>query len=385
MCSEDGCFELKTRTMVVGVVTRRWNNAQVPLRPRVLLVIADSSRTGGPEHVLTLAREIQRSGWQAAVVCPEGDLRDRCREAGLDSWPVSMSGRSLVAAPVRLRQLIRRYHADVIHSHGLRAGGVVRRSRIASPWVQTHHLDGWFTTGRPRFALHRHEMKAQVARANLQIAVSQSVADFLSGEAGVTKALIRVVPNGIEPLERHRLFRGGTTVVGVLASLVSSKGVDLAVMALATPQGRGLKLLVGGTGPELANLVDLAERLGVAGRTSFLGRVTDRQDFFDRCDVVWVPSRAEPFGLVACEAMSAGVPVVASRVGGLPEILDAPSAGALVAPANPAALASVTVALLSDGERYSRLSAAGAERVRQRFTAARMAALTRGVYRELLD
>ncbi|MHB1500891.1 MAG: glycosyltransferase, partial [Candidatus Dormibacteria bacterium] len=95
--------------------------------------------------------------------------------------------------------------------------------------------------------------------------------------------------------------------------------------------------------------------------------------------------RAEPFGQVACEAMSAGIPVVAARVGGLPEILDPPRAGILVAPANPTAMASVTSALLANGERYRRLSEAGPERVRQRYSAARMGALTRGVYREVLE
>jgi len=357
----------------------------VPFSPRVMMVIADSSRTGGPEHVLTLAGELVSAGWQAAVVCPDGELGDRCRAVGIDSWALTFSRGALLAAPGRLRHLARRYQADIIHSHGLRAGGVVRRARVGRPWVQTHHLDGWFTVGRARVAVHRHELKAQATRASLHIAVSQSVADFLKGEADVDQRLIRVVPNGIEPLERNRHDRATTRVVGVLARLVASKGIDLAIMALATSQGRGLSLLVGGTGPEVTKLVDLAERLGVADRTSFLGPVTDRQEFFDRCDVVWVPSRAEPFGLVACEAMSAGVPVVASRVGGLPDILDAPNAGVLVAPANPAALASVTVALLDDEVRYCRLSAAGAERVTQRFSAARMAGLTRGVYRELLD
>ncbi len=357
----------------------------MPYQPRVLLVIADSSRTGGPEHVLTLARELEEAGWRSAVACPPGELVDRCDALGIATLALATRGRELSLAPIRLRQMARRFHADLVHSHGLRAGWLARRARLGSPWVHTHHLDAWFTTRAWRVAAHRHELRAIGRRAQLQIAVSQSVFEFVTGAVGTPPARVRVVPNGIHPLQpRLRLEPEGARV-GILASLVPSKGVDLAVMALATPAGRGLSLVVGGEGPELAALVDLAERLQVAGRVSFVGPVSDRQLFFDSCDVVWVSSRAEPFGQVACEAMSAGLPVVAARVGGLPEILDPPRAGILVAPANPTALASVTSALLANTERYQRLSEAGPERVRQRYSAARMGALTRGVYREVLE
>jgi len=353
-------------------------------QPRVLLVIADSSRTGGPEHVLTLARELGAAGWEAAVVCPDGDLRGRCSALGVLSFELATGARDLALAPVKLRHLARRYRADVIHSHALRAGSVARRARSSTPWVHTHHLDAWFTSSPLRIRAHRRELRRIGQKADLQIAVSTSVFNFVTETVGCARERVRVVPNGIDPLlARSRSQPLGSTV-GVLASLVPSKGIDLALMALTTPAGRGLRLRVGGTGPELASLLDLAEQLQVSSRVSFVGEVVDRQAFFDSCDVVWVPSRREPFGLVACEALSAGVPVVASRVGGLPEILEAPRYGVLVAPAHPAGLASVTAALLTDHERYSRLSEAGPERVRQRFSAARMAALTRGVYREAL-
>ncbi len=356
----------------------------MPYQPRVLLVIADSSRTGGPEHVLTLARELDGAGWQVAVAAPPGDLLDRCRALDVTSLPLRCSGRELGLAAIRLRHMVRRYQADLVHSHGLRAAWLVRRARPQVPWVHTHHLDSWFTASAMRTAIHRRALRGIGRRAQLQIAVSQSVFEFVTETLGSPASRVRVVPNGIDPLQPRLRERPSAARVGVLASLIPSKGVDLAVMALATPPGRALSLVVGGQGPELPALLDLAERLQVASRVTFLGPVTDRQAFFDSCDVAWVPSRAEPFGLVACEAMSAGLPVVGTRVGGLPEILDPPRSGALVAPANPTALASVTAALLDDVERYRRLSEAGPERVRLRYSAARMAALTRGVYREVL-
>jgi glycosyltransferase involved in cell wall biosynthesis len=350
---------------------------------RVLLVIADSSRSGGPEHVLTLAQELSAAGWVPLVACPPGELTERCRGLGVAASSVSMRGRGWASAPVQLRQLSRRWGASVVHSHGLRAGTLLRQARPGPPQIHTHHLDGWFTASPLRVAVHRHQLRALCRAAQLQIAVSNSVAEFLTEQVGADPRRVRVIPNGIQPLAPLTRTAPAGRRMGVLARLTQSKGVDIAILALATPAGRTLTLNIGGTGPELAALVDLAFTVGVADRVNFLGEVTDREQFFARCDLAWVPSRAEPFGLVACEAMSSGLPVVASRVGGLTEILDPPLAGLVVTPANPAALASVSTGLLDDGARYAALSAAGPDRVRRRFSSTRMAALTRGVYREV--
>jgi glycosyltransferase involved in cell wall biosynthesis len=352
--------------------------------PRVLLVIADSSRSGGPEHVLTLAQELAAAGWATQVACPPGELVERCQEHGLPVSAIQMSGRGWASAPVQLRQLARRWRAGVVHSHGLRAGALLRRAHTSAAHVHTHHLDGWFTASAFRVAIHRHELRALGRATQLQIAVSNSVAEFLTDQVGADSRRLRVVPNGIQPLPVLARTAPAGRRVGVLARLTQSKGVDIAVLALATPAGRSMTLNIGGTGPELEALVDLAYTSGVADRVNFLGEVTDRESFFAGCDLAWVPSRAEPFGLTACEAMSSGLPVVASRVGGLTEILDPPRAGLVVGAANPAALASVSAGLLDEPQRYAALSAAGPDRILRRFSASRMGALTRGVYREVI-
>ncbi|HEY6538510.1 MAG TPA: glycosyltransferase family 4 protein [Candidatus Dormibacteraeota bacterium] len=370
--------------MVDGPPQARWNNALVQRDSRVLLAIADSSRSGGPEHVLTLAGELTAAGWTVLVACPPGQLASRCQAVGVPVSTLSMSGRGWATAPVELRQLARRWQAGLVHSHGLRAGALVRRARPRAPQVHTHHLDGWFTASSLRIAAHRYELRALGRSAQLQIAVSNAVAGFLTETGGQDTHRVRVVPNGIQPLPVLRRSAPSGRRVGVLARLTQSKGVDIAILALATPAGRHLTLNVGGAGPEMAALVDLAYTVGVSDRVNFWGEVTDREGFFAACDLAWVPSRAEPFGLSACEAMSSGLPVVASRVGGLSEILDPPRAGLVVGPANPAALASVSSGLLTDHPRYAELSAAGADRIRRRFSASRMGALTRGVYREVI-
>ena len=356
----------------------------MPFPPRVALVIADSSRTGGPEHVLLQALELKESGWGPVVVCPDGPLRQRCAEAGVPSLGPERGGWDPISGPPRLRRLLRRLAPDLVHTHGLRAGGLVRRTHLGVPLVHTHHLDSWFTRGSVRRMAHAHELRRLARAARLEIAVSQSVRRFLVEEVGVDAARVRVIPNGVRPLLGEPRHGPEGRRVATLSSLIPSKGIDLAITALATPLGSRLRLTVGGSGPELAGLLDLATGLKVADRVDFVGPVEDRAAFFAACDIAWVPSRQEPFGLVACEAMTCGVPVVAARVGGLPEILDPPHAGICVPPANPAALASVTAALLDDRERYARLSRAGFERAADEFSASRMGARTRQVYREVL-
>ncbi|MDA8393737.1 MAG: glycosyltransferase family 4 protein [Candidatus Dormibacteraeota bacterium] len=356
----------------------------MPFPPRVALVIADSSRSGGPEHVLLQALELQVSGWGPVVVCPEGPLRQRCAAAGVPSLGPERGGWDPISGPPRLRQLLRRVGPDLVHTHGLRAGGLVRRAHLRVPLVHTHHLDSWSTRGTARRLAHAHELRRLARAARLEIAVSQSVRRFLVEEVGVDAARVRVIPNGVRPLLGEPRQGPEGRRVATLSSLIPSKGVDLAIAALATPLGSRLRLTVGGFGPELPGLLDLAAGLKVADRVDFVGLVEDRAAFFAGCDVAWVPSRQEPFGLVACEAMTCGVPVVAARVGGLPEILDPPRAGICVAPANPAALATVTTALLDDRERYAQLSRAGFDRAADEFSASRMGARTRQVYREVL-
>ncbi len=351
----------------------------------VTLLIADSSRTGGPEHVLTLAGRLAAVGWEPTVVCPPGSLVERCRERRLAVEALPMGGRALAVVAPRLRRVVRRLRPGVLHTHGLRAGTLALAARPATAaWVHTAHLDGWYVPSAPRRFLHRSLARAVARRADRQIAVSASVAAFLRRQVGVAGTRVVTIPNGVEPLGRCTGAVPAGRRVGLLASLVPSKGVDVALRALADAAGRDLSLTIGGSGPELPRLLDLGAALGVMDRVHLVGTVADRVAFWSACDVGWVPSRSEPFGLVACEAMSAGVPVVGAAVGGLPWILDPPRSGVSVAPDDPAGLAGATAQLLDDPRRWGELAAAGPARVAALFAAERMTAATAAVYAEVV-
>ena len=131
--------------------------------------------------------------------------------------------------------------------------------------------------------------------------------------------------------------------------------------------------------------MERARALDLANAVRFLGRVDDVAELLAAADVVVMPSRQEGLGVAALEAMAAAVPVIASRVGGLPEAVRDGETGLLVAADDPTALAAAIARLAADRALATGLGAAGAARVRQRFTMTGMADATLALYRRLVE
>ncbi len=171
----------------------------------------------------------------------------------------------------------------------------------------------------------------------------------------------KVVPNAVDlpaldsPVESGEKDRRVRRDVLVAGRLVRVKGFDIVIDAwariAAAPASSGHRLLVAGDGPELEALRDQADQAGIGSRVWFLGRL-DRAalaETMSRAALVVVPSREEAFGLTAAEALALGTPVVASRVGGLPELLADGAAGRLVTPGSSEELAAAIREVLCDG------------------------------------
>ncbi|MGH8988731.1 MAG: glycosyltransferase family 4 protein [Acidimicrobiales bacterium] len=250
----------------------------------------------------------------------------------------------------------------------------------------------------PADSLSQRALTMATARlARRYVGVSDYVSRQVCRQLRVPAARVTTVHNGLvhnglvhdDPVHDDPVHDDGTAAAGSAREPVSvlcvgrlafEKGFDVLVRAIAALPGADA--VVVGDGAERSRLEALASELGVAGRVRFDGWVEGWAARYQPAIVV-VPSRHEALSLVALEAMRAGLPVVATRVGGLPEVVDEPETGVLVEPDDAAALAGAIGALLGDAPRRTRMGAAGRERVAARFDHGAMVAAYEGLYASL--
>jgi glycosyltransferase involved in cell wall biosynthesis len=320
-----------------------------PARPRRLVCVCGVAHPGGAEiGLLRLLRRLD--GWAITVTTPEpGPLSHAVLGEGWAWAQVPAGGlarragaRAALSFP-RMRRLARA--ADVVYLNG----GVAGRLLPAA--------------GAARTVLHVHDLVDRVPRhwrrADVVLADSQAVADRLEGlEAHVVGCPVELDPPDVAPP-----WEPGGEIVGFVGRLEPRKGpLDLARAAprirAARPDAR--VVLVGddpfGADPAYTEAVRSAPGVEVHGW------VEDAAGLMRHLDVLVLPSHAEPFGTVLAEAMAAGTPVVATRVGGLPEVVDDGVTGRLVAPGRPDELADAVVEVLG---RRAEMGAAARERARR--------------------
>jgi len=223
--------------------------------------------------------------------------------------------------------------------------------------------------------------------ATRTIAVSRSLATEIRMVHRTPSRRLAVLRNGVsdarvrggDALDRRTLAIDARAPVLLFAGrLVHDKGADvaLAVMAHVAERRPDARLVVIGDGPERARLEAQARALGIRGRVHFAGHQSEPGPWYRLASVVLVPSRREALGMVAVEAMAAARPVVASRVGGLPEVVVEGVTGLLPAPVkdvaqiedlDPRPLAGAVLALLAEPERAGALGAAGRRRYEAHF------------------
>ena len=179
----------------------------------------------------------------------------------------------------------------------------------------------------------------------------------------------------------------GDPVVGAIARLSPVKGLNFLLRAIPGLLKRfpGLQVLLVGDGPARADLVRLAYKLGIADRVIVSHPVEDTRVPLAALSVFVIPSLQEGFGLSAAEAMAAGVPVVASGIGGLSQIVEHGRTGLLVPPGDADSLREAVDQLLADSQRRREFAEAGRRSVKERFDLRRMVGQVEQVYRHVLD
>lgn len=363
---------------------------------RIAFVVTRSDAIGGAQiHVRDLAGALHDEGHVVRVwVGGQGPFVDALRRRGLSVEPL----RHLVAplrpltdarGVVELRRALVSFGPDLVTLHSSKAGTLGRLAArgLGVPVVYTAH--GWpFVEGVPRAsrAVYRFVERLTASLADRLVTVSEHDRR-LARRAGVgTDAQLVRVHNGVTDVPPGLQARPGEGPVRLLvvARLDVPKDPFTLLRALAGLRAREWTLEWIGDGPRREPAEQLAASLGLADRCRFVGARDDVAERLARASVLVLPTDREGLPLCVLEGMRAGLPVIASAVGGIPEAVEHERTGLLVPPADAPALARAIAALLGDPEARARLGGAARRRYEACFSFARQHAATLAVYRSLL-
>jgi glycosyltransferase involved in cell wall biosynthesis len=354
----------------------------------IVLMIRPRLEPGGAtEHIDLLCHGLRQVGIEVLLATHGGASAHTLGQAGVEILKSRLSPSSpwnLLIASAQLARIVRRRGISIIHSHhrfGTLVGRLVAGLTGVPLLVTVHEFR------------HSHRRLGRALAGDVTIVPSHALARHLQSHYRFDPDTIVVIPNAI-PVEAgepagQRARRGQSSralAVGYLGRLSVEKGVRYFVesIPLAARQCPGTRYLVFGQGPQESELRELAKRLNLGESIlSFRGWCAP-QEAMEEVDLLVIPSLVEAFGYAALEAMRASLPVVATSVGGLPEIVADHESGLLVPPGDPAAIASAVCALLNDPDMCLRFGRRGRAILEERFGLEGMIHATIRVYARVL-
>lgn len=365
---------------------------------------------GGSGIVATeLGKALAHRGHQVHFISTETPYRLGEFQAGLTfhqvltpTYPLFREPQYLLSLANKVVEVAREFSLDVIHAHYAvphATAAFLAREVLASsgagrvPVVTTlHGTDITLVGNDPSYS---QIVAFSIEQSDLVTAVSESLRASTYAELGVAREIV-VVPNFLDcgvhrrqdiPGLRAR-FTGGNPEARVVVHVSNFRPVKRIDAVLAVFDRIRLRvpasLLLVGDGPELASTYRLARELGISKLVHAVGAQEEVLPLLSVSDVFLLPSAQESFGLAALEAMACEVPVVASRVGGLPEVVEHGVSGFLHPPADLDAMADSAVSLLTDPALHRRVADAACRRVREHFCAERVVPMYERCYGKLV-
>ncbi|HHW03049.1 MAG TPA: glycosyltransferase family 4 protein [Thermoanaerobacterales bacterium] len=364
-----------------------------------ILEIVRDAEGGMKKHVKNLL-DLDKNKFDIVLACSRGQFdRSDLKGTILNLYEISVGDRqspwALIKSLVVLVRIIKKEKIDIIHAHGMACAitGTIAGIFSVKPAIITtvHNFPAIQGTGiKQRLS---NLLSGFFLRFNRRVvAVSRNLGDFISSIWNIQWDRIRVIYNGIDVEEIHRSVEKcsaafcefhdpGIAPVTILniARLIPAKGVDVflraaaIVMEKAYNEGTSDKkckknlpaascsplFLVAGDGPQMHELKNLACILGIEKNVRFLGFRTDIYDLIHLADMVVLSSRSEGLGISILEALALKKPVIASRVGGIPEIIIHGKTGLLVPPDDPEALAGAMIHLIQNPEEGKKMAFEG--------------------------
>jgi glycosyltransferase involved in cell wall biosynthesis len=357
-------------------------------RPRVLLVITLAETGGAQTYVAALLPALLGEYDVTVAAHGEGFLADAARRAGARYVPLRHVRRPLdpvqdARGLVELVRLFRRERPAVVHANSSKAGVLGRLAAfLARVPVRLFSVHGWAfkaSSGRAATAyLWADRLMRPLTTTTICVAQSELEAGLRARTCGRARTV--VIYNGVPPAPaRPAAERDGPVTLLSVGRLRAPKDFMTLVDAASRLQRGSFRLQIAGDGPDRPALESAAAPLGDA--VELLGERTDVADLLAAADVFVLSSDSEGMPMSVLEAMAAGLPVVATAVGGVPELVDDGRTGRLVPPRDPGALAAALAALAGDAGLRARMGEAGRARTAGEFSLARFHRAHLDVYR----
>lgn len=354
------------------------------------VVLCDMMRQwrGGQRQYLILAEGLVRRGHDVLCILRRGSpLEDHLKRKRIAHEVVAVPFEADLSAALRIAALCRRFRAHIIHSHDSHAHWLAGLAalRMRLPHIVSRRVD---------FHIFRHGLGFSWFKyryfADGYIAVSRAAADVLV-RCGIPQEMVFIVPSGLpeKPPPKHQIreilgLPRHVNVVGTVGDLVGHKAHQIFVEAAARITDPNIHFVIIGEGPLRKALEKKVESLGLTGRFHMPGRREDAENLIGSFDIFVMSSVQEGLGTSVLDAYRHGVAVVATRAGGLKEVVRDGKSGLLVEPGDAEGLARAVELLLRDEPLRKRLALGGRELLKNCFSADIMVEKTEGVYRRFV-
>ena len=338
---------------------------------KILQIISGGNINGAVTYSKFLSEQLERFGHEVTVLCRPGSWLQQRMPQSIEVVESDFSRRPLELR--RVAKWIREQHFDVMHSHMSSAHffGVLMRLMTGTPVVATAHQ----CSVQLHWRLNHHVIANSDATAAYQRKINWVPASKLTTVYCFTdlERFTNTTPDAVRWVRNEMRIKDKDFVVGVVGDVIARKGhlyLFKAIEQIVASVPNFKLVLVGRFHRDqsyVKRLRSMQRNPALLNRVKWLGVRENVQDFMGAFDVAVVPSVEEPLGLVALEAMATGTPVVATNVGGLPEIVQSNVTGLLVPRKNPRELARAVIAMAQDADLRQRLGESGQRFVQENF------------------
>ena len=359
-----------------------------------ILLLTTHVNTGGiTSYILTLGDALVKSGHQVIVVSSGGDCESRLQAMGIRHLNLNIRTKSelhpkLWSAFGELKKLIQEEKISIIHAQTrvTQVLGFFLSRATGVSMITTCH--GFF---RPRWFRRIFPCWGEAV-----IAISKPVAKHLNVDFNVPKDKVHLIANGVDlnrfelsneqkrQAARQLLNIGDLPLIGIIARFSDVKGIDILIkaMPIVLQQLPSARLIIAGQGPYEAYLKKLSQDLSLTGCIDFKDIINQPEVLLPAFDVFVMPSIMEGLGLSVMEAQACGIPVVASRVGGLIDLIEDGKSGYLIVSGDPTALAQKIIEVLSNPQQSKVMAQQARSNIEKNFSVKSMFQQTCEIYEQ---